>query len=231
MNIFVYLAYAFIALILLMFIALVLSKIRYLGFFKVIASFLFSLGLITVFIYMIFFFGYLVIGLTLFVYNILKIVLERFVIVQLATYFALLFDLIFIAYFIEYVGYYILRGIEKLKSSNKYRMSRGYRIFVKMIKPKMFIYLLATIFTIIASIENAIDGILITHVEWNSIKPFLFEASISFIAFDGFINLLTDENGKFLRGFKKKWWELLLDYFGHFIDKNNEKEDTADLPK
>lgn len=142
------------------------------------------------------FFLYLFIELFIFIFSLLKLLLAYIIPEKVGIYLSFVITFIVYGYFPDKVGYYFLKLVEKIEGGNRNGFSEGYRSLIRFLRPKLWLYFIAFVLTIVASVEKIIDLSLINYSIWIENKDYLFEAVVTFLAFDSFISLLESEYKK-----------------------------------
>jgi len=189
-------------LVFLLVIFAMLSNIKHLHNLKKIASLFMGIVVIFFLPFILIMYMYIIAFIIQITFILSTLILNNFLNEKLSIYFSILIDLIIVAYFLEHLGSFVIKILSKVTGEKKYSFQSGFSKIIKIFKPKLCIYFLATIFTIIATIENITQSNIINVTTWNEIKPYLFEATITFIAFDTFV---TNINNNFFKESKKEF--------------------------
>lgn len=136
------------------------------------------------------------------VYIILFAILNLTCSEKTATFLSLFGTLAIGGYFPDKIGYYILKILDCV-AKNKRNIFILYSVFIKFIRLKVWIYFIAFVITIISSIES-IDGSNIINLSfWISIKPYIFQSVVAFLALDRLVNLIKNQISDFSNDIKK----------------------------
>ncbi len=148
------------------------------------------------------------------IYDILDLILSNILNEKIAIFVSLFLTLSLCTYLPDKLGMHFLNFLSKF--NKKFKLSRFYSIFVKSIKIKSWVYLIAFIFTFISSLELIYGKNIIDAAFWLEIKPYILQVVVAFIAFDRFVKIFKDEIGSILnnikniKGFIK---DILIDIF------------------
>jgi hypothetical protein len=152
--------------------------------------------LISLTIIMLCFFVYLFFMIFVQIYTLLKFLLTLVVPVKVGIYLAFVITFIIYGYFPEKFGYYLLKVFEKIEGDNRNVFSEGYKRVIRFLRPKLWLYCIAFALTVVASVEKIMDVSLVNYSIWVENKDYIFEAVVTFLAFDSFISLLQSQYEK-----------------------------------
>jgi hypothetical protein len=133
------------------------------------------------------------------IYIILFWILSKFISKEVTTFLSLFGVLSIGVYFPDKVGYLLLRLLDLVAERNFHTL---YPSFVKLLRIKLWVYLFAFLISIISSIETVGGCNIINIPVWLSIKPYIIQAVVTFIAFDRFINLIRAQLTDIKKDFK-----------------------------
>lgn len=120
-------------------------------------------------------------------YAILYLLLSQFISKEVTTFLSLFGVLSIGVYFPEKLGYLLLKILYLVTERNFHKL---YPPFVKSLRFKLWVYLFAFLISIISSIETIGGSNIINLPIWLSIKPYIIQSVVTFIAFDRFLNLI-----------------------------------------
>jgi hypothetical protein len=119
--------------------------------------------------------------------------LDLFLATSISTFLSLLLTLILGVYFPEKVGIVFFRLLDK-PFGKKRGFESLYSKFVKKLRLKIWVYIIAFSLTLISSLE-LISGNTIIHIQkWIEIKPYILQAVVAFLAFDRLIKAFVSES-------------------------------------
>lgn len=202
LGVILFLAKTFIVSILLLLPIFFINKKLQIKFLDKIITVIISIAITAIVIFMIVFFTYLLIVSFIVFYNVIYLGCFKFLGAGISNYLALTSILILSAYFPDKMGSGFLMILEKVSRKNAY-IYQYYKIFVKFLRIKVWVYLFAFVVTFINSLEISGNKTLITHNIWLQMKPFIYQSVVTFIAFDRFSKSFTDEKKNIIDDIKK----------------------------
>lgn len=163
---------------------------------KYISFFLGTISAIALLIFIVTFLFYIFWAMTIGVFSGMSRVLKIFNFSdELINYFSLTFVLIISAYVPEKFGYYFLYVLN-LATGSKTSLQIHYRNLVKFLRLRLWVFFISFLLVFINSMEIIEGRELINNKTWIDFKPYIFQAVLSYMAFDRFIKLFSEERLK-----------------------------------
>lgn len=146
------------------------------------------------------------------VYIFISVIFIKITLVKDAyAYFTLTIVLTIVAYFPDKVGLWVEISMNRFFKKISKKKIEGIpnkeldvsKSIIILLRPKLWVYFVSILFTIISSFEKISNKTIFSNHLWIQIKPIAFEAVISFIVIDRFVNLFKNEYKKINEEAKK----------------------------